>query len=100
METRRHRRLAPDVDDDALTARSIHNVFTAGDDGLRALRWLAITSGFHATLPAGSSIEVHIDHNARRSMFGVVYEILNATHEGREALSVAFRPGETTKEPQ
>jgi hypothetical protein len=63
-----------------------------GDLALRVLRDLAAQTGFHAALPRGSSPELLIDHNARRAVFGRVYEILGLTSTGRETLEAAFRP--------
>lgn len=62
------------------------------------LRDLMNECGFMASLPPGSDPLILTDHNARRSVFGRIYEILNQHPSGRDALALASRGAETSTE--
>jgi hypothetical protein len=74
------------------------SIFTETDDGLRVLRDLIAHTGFMSSLPIGTDPAVLADHNARRAVFGRIYEILMTSHAGQRALAEAFRPAENTEE--
>lgn len=63
-------------------------------NGVMVLRDLAAQTGFMAALPRGADAADLIDHNARRAVFGRLYEILSLTPGGRETLAAALRPDE------
>ena len=73
------------------------SVFATTDDGLRVLRDLAEYTGFMASLPIGTDPAVLTDHNARRAVFGRIYEILMTSHAGQRALAEVFRPADDTE---
>lgn len=58
------------------------------------LRDLVGETGFMAALPKGADASILIDHNARRAVFGRIYEILSLTSEGRATLAEAMREAE------
>lgn len=66
--------------------------------GPAVLRDLMHECGFMASLPLGSDPNLLIDHNARRSVFGRIYEILNQHPAGRDALALALHRAETSTE--
>jgi hypothetical protein len=59
------------------------------------LRHLAQITGFLSALPKGADASILVDHNARRAVFGELYEILMLSTAGRQVLAEALRPPET-----
>ena len=63
--------------------------------GIAVLKHLATITGFLSALPRGADISLLTDHNARRAVFGEIYEILMLSDAGRQVLAEALRPVET-----
>lgn len=69
-------------------------VFLDSANAVTVLRDLAEATGFMSSLPVGTDPMVLVDHNARRAVFGRIYEILSLTEKGRATLAAALRPAE------
>lgn len=83
--------LVPDTTE--TLARAYAEVFTTAY-GTMVLRDMAEQCGFTAALPADASDETLRDHNARRAVFGRVFEILRLSSSGRDAIAWAILPSE------
>ena len=83
--------LAPDTSPEV--ARAYAEVFTTAY-GTMVLRDMAGQCGFTAALPADADEAMLRDHNARRAVFGRVFEILRLTPSGRDAIVWAILPGD------
>ena len=71
--------------------RAITNTLANGSaDAAVTLRTLAVSTGWNVAAPPGSSEAVLLDHNARRSIFGRIFEVLSLTPAGRQALTEAL----------
>lgn len=70
------------------------NLFLGSGYALPVLRDLISETGFMAALPKGADPLILADHNARRAVFGRIYEILSLTPEGRATLAAALAPAE------
>ena len=76
--------------------KAYQGLFLGGEaNAVAVLRDLASETGFMASLPVGTDPQVLIDHNARRAVFGRIYEILTLTAQGRATLAEALSPAET-----
>lgn len=75
--------------------KAYQGLFLDNANAVAVLRDLASETGFMASLPAGTDPQVLIDHNARRAVFGRIYEILVLTAQGRATLAEALSPAET-----
>lgn len=93
--------LSPTLDHDTTPelARAYHEVFSTAY-GTMVLRDLAQQCGFTSALPAGIEDAMLRDHNAKRAVFGRVFEILRLTSAGRDAIAWAIMPGENTGSEQ
>jgi hypothetical protein len=69
-------------------------LFSDSAHAVMVLRDLATQTGFMASLPVGTDPDVLTDHNARRAVFGRIYEILVLTASGRRAIAEAFTPAQ------
>jgi len=84
--------LAPDTSPEL--ARAYQEVFTSAY-GTMVLRDLAQQCGFTASLPREADDAMLRDHNARRAIFGRVFEILLLAPGGRDAIAWALMSSET-----
>ncbi len=76
------------------TEKAYLGLLTSNSYAVTVLRDLATATGFMASLPLGTDPMILIDHNARRAVFGRIYEILSLTPQGRATLAEALRPAE------
>lgn len=83
--------LAPDTSPEL--ARAYQEIFTTAY-GTMVLRDLAAQCGFTAALPRGVDDGTLRDHNARRAIFGRIFEILLLTEGGRDAIAWALMSSE------
>jgi hypothetical protein len=69
-------------------------LFSDSAHAVMVLRDLATQTGFMVALEIGTDPAVHFDHNARRAVFGRLYDILNLTASGRRAIAEALTPAQ------
>lgn len=79
--------LAPDTSPEL--AEAYAQVFTSAY-GSMVLRDLARQCGFAAALPPDADGAMLKDHNARRAVFGRIYEILRLSPAGRDIIAWAL----------
>lgn len=83
--------LAPDTPPELITAYT--EVFTSAY-GTMVLRDLAQQCGYAAALPPDADAATLKDHNARRAVFGRLFEILRLSPGGRDAIAWAILPAD------
>lgn len=76
------------------TEKAYLGLLTSNSYAVTVLRDLATATGFMASLPNATDPLILVDHNARRAVFGRIYEILSLTPQGRATLAAALAPAE------